>query len=111
MKYRRQREEQRRGIDDLYSLLPLCRSKAYLTQGTNGPTHGPLECDAAHLSVCDTYDHSVFTIDFRLYEAVVEASSVKVAKIASDAFPPKLASLVLGRVCIADPRKLSRWIR
>jgi hypothetical protein len=38
------------------------------------------------------------TIDFRLYEAMVEASSVKVAKIVSAAFPAKLDGLVLGRV-------------
>jgi hypothetical protein len=38
------------------------------------------------------------TVDFRLYEAMVEASSVKVAKIVSADFPAKLAGHVLGRV-------------
>jgi hypothetical protein len=36
------------------------------------------------------------TIDFRLYEATVEASSVKVAKILSGAFPAKIAGLFWG---------------
>jgi hypothetical protein len=38
-------------------------------------------------------------IGFRLYEAMVEPSSVKVAKIISVAFPTKLAGLILGRIC------------
>jgi hypothetical protein len=54
----------------------------------------------------------MITPDFRIYEAMVEASSVKVAKIGSAAFPAKLAGLILGCVWgIADPRKLSHWIR
>jgi hypothetical protein len=38
-------------------------------------------------------------VDFRLYEAMIEESSVKVAKIISVAFPVKLDSLVLHHVC------------
>jgi hypothetical protein len=62
-------------------------------------THGPLERSAAHLSLCDAYDHSVSHFRLKLYEAMVEASSAKVAKIVSVAFPAKLAGLVLGRGC------------
>jgi hypothetical protein len=39
------------------------------------------------------------TVDIRLYEAMVEATSVKVAKIVSAAYPAKLAGLILGCVC------------
>jgi hypothetical protein len=39
------------------------------------------------------------TVNFRIYKAMVEASSAKVAKIVSAAFPAKLAGLVLGHVC------------
>jgi hypothetical protein len=74
-------------------------SKDYLTQGTAGPTHGPLEHSAAHLSLCDAHDHSVSHVRLKLYEAMVEASNAKAAKIVSAAFPAKLAGLVLGHVC------------
>jgi hypothetical protein len=45
------------------------------------------------------------TVDFRLYEAMVEASSVKVPKIVSTAFPAKLPGLVLGASVQSGPKK------